>query len=203
LFYMAFTFVALAQDSTANKKAIHDVFFSGYFNHLNDGTNYGMGIAGGYYRNMYAEARYNYEDLQTASLFAGYSFSDDAHAVNWELIPMLGIAFGNTKAILPGLTTNLSYKQINFSSQNEYAFDLDDEQSNFFYSWSELTYTLKPWFEPGIVAQKSKLYKTGREIDRGFMINSNFLPKSTLSAYLFDPFDQERRFYLLGLSFQF
>lgn len=195
--------VARTQDSTQESKDFHDAFLSGYFNYLNDGTAYGMGIAGAYYRNLYVEARYNYEDLQTFSLFTGYSFSNDQHALSWELIPMVGLAFGNTNAVLPGLEASLGYKKLSFNTQSEYAISFSGKEDNFFYTWSEFTYTIVPWLDPGIVVQRSKLYKTGREIDRGFMVNSNFLSRATLSGYLFDPFDPERRFFVLGLNYTF
>ncbi|ULQ53302.1 hypothetical protein [Flavihumibacter fluvii] len=193
----------VAQDSLIKTSAFHDGYVNGFFNYLNDGSIYGMGITGGYYHNIYAEARYNYEDLQTFSLFAGYSFSNDRHAVEWELIPMAGFAMGNTKAFLPGMEATLQYKRFNFTTQTEYAVNLENKTDNFFYTWSEFTYTILPWLEPGIVVQRSKLYKSGREVDRGLMLNAVFLPKATASAYFFDPFDPSRRFFIIGLNYSF
>ena len=192
-----------AQDSTKKISNFHDAFISGYFNHLNDGSNFGMGIAGAYYKNLYVETRWNYEDLQTFTLLGGYSFSNDQHNFQWELIPMLGFAAGNTNAVIPALKLDLSYKKLGLYSDLEYAFSVDDKSSNYFYVWSEFTYAVKDWFQPGLVAQRTRLFKTAREIDRGFMINSNFLARLTLSGYLFDPFDKGKTFYVLGLNYAF
>lgn len=191
-----------AQD-TMGMKSIHDIAVSAYFNHLNYGSSYGMGIASAYYKNMYAEARYNYEDLQTFSFFGGYAFSNDRHAINWEIIPMAGFAIGNTRAIIPALNINLDYRNINLSSQTEYAITIADKSSSFLYTWSEFSYNFFSWLGPGLVVQRSKLYRTGRVIDRGFMINSEFLPKLTATAYLFDPFDETRRFFVAGINYSF
>ena len=203
LIALALTHSVKSQDSSAKTSAFHDLFLSGYVNFLNDGSTYGMGISGGYYKNIYAEARYNYEDLQTFSLFAGYAFSNDEHQVKWEIIPMVGIAVGQTNAILPAMEASAGYKKINFNSQLEYAVSLESKKSNYWYAWSELTYALASWLEPGIVIQRSKLYKTGRQIDRGLMLNSNCLPHTTASVYLFDPFDRHRRFLVVGINYAF
>jgi hypothetical protein len=195
--------LAYSQDSTKKTSNFHDVFASGYFYHLNDGTNYGMGIAGVYYKNVYVETRWNYEDLETFTLLGGYSFSNDQSTFQWELIPMFGFATGNTDAVIPALKIDLGYKKFGFYSDAEYAVSLEDKSSNYFYMWSEFTYAIKGWFQPGIVAQRTRLFKTAREIDRGFMINSNFLPRLTLSGYLFEPFEKDKTFYSFGLNFAF
>jgi hypothetical protein len=50
----------------------------------------------------YAEARYQYEDLATASLWYGRSFAG-GEALTWWIAPMAGVAFGRTDGLAPGL----------------------------------------------------------------------------------------------------
>ena len=200
---MALAFFVQAQDSAKTESDFHDMFISGFYNHLHDGFQYGMGIAGAYYKNVYAETRYNYEDIKTFSVLAGYSFGNEDKAFQWELVPMAGFCVGNTNAFLPALETNFIYKKLTLYSENEYAIDMNSKADNFFYSWSELTYKITDWLQPGTVAQRTRLYQTGREIDRGFMVVSEFLPKASFTAYLFDPFDKSSIFFVLSLTYNF
>jgi hypothetical protein len=192
-----------AQDSIKQSPKFHDAFISGFFNHLNDGYNYGMGIAGAYYKNVYAEARWNYEDLNTFTILGGYSFSNDEHAVEWELVPMAGFAMGNFNAFIPAFEMNFTYKKLNLYSESEYAISFDSKSEDYFFMWNEMTYAIKPWFQPGIVVQRTRLFKSQREIDRGFMLNAEILSKFTLTGYLFDPFDKDRIFYVIALNYDF
>src|SRR5215471_15070922 len=50
---------------------------------------------------LHLEARYNYEDLETGSVWLGYNFSG-GEKLAWELTPMLGGVFGHTTGIAPG-----------------------------------------------------------------------------------------------------
>src|SRR5437899_1472187 len=43
---------------------------------------------------LHLEARYNYEDLKTGSVWVGANFSG-GEKLSWELTPMLGGVFGN------------------------------------------------------------------------------------------------------------
>ena len=57
------------------------------------------------------EARYNYEDLKTGSLWLGYNVSFGQKLV-LEATPMVGGIFGNTTGVAPGYLFTLSYKKI-------------------------------------------------------------------------------------------
>ncbi len=71
---------------------------------------------------LHLEARYNYEDRNTASVFAGMNFSF-GNQLKLSLTPMAGLVFGRLNGAAPGLETVLSYKIFNFNSQSEYLFD--------------------------------------------------------------------------------
>jgi hypothetical protein len=71
---------------------------------------------------LHLEARYNYEDLKTGSLWVGYNF---ARGKKWvlDVTPMVGGVFGRTTGISSGCEASLSYKQIELSVSNEYVFE--------------------------------------------------------------------------------
>ncbi|HEY3384899.1 MAG TPA: hypothetical protein VGK46_00225, partial [Saprospiraceae bacterium] len=48
---------------------------------------------------LHLESRYNYEDLNTLSLFAGYNI-EAGNELYFELTPMFGFAFGETNGVI-------------------------------------------------------------------------------------------------------
>ena len=60
---------------------------------------------------LHLEARYNYEDQQTGSLWAGHNFSAGKTLV-LDVTPMLGAVFGQTDGVAPGYEVALTYKRL-------------------------------------------------------------------------------------------
>src|SRR5689334_2705580 len=76
---------------------------------------------------LHLEARYNYEDLGTASLWLGYNFSfEPADDVSITLTPMIGGAFGDTDGVAPGYEFNLTWRRLDLYSEAEYLIDAHD-----------------------------------------------------------------------------
>ena len=105
---------------------------------------------------LHLEGRYNYEALETGSLWAGYNLGG-GEAVTFELTPMLGAAFGATGGIAPGYRLSLEWRRLGFSSEGEYLFDSADRADSFFYNWSELTISTAKGMRAGLVLQKTRL----------------------------------------------
>jgi hypothetical protein len=118
---------------------------------------------------LHLEARYNYENQETGSLWAGYNWSV-GHKLQLAVTPMIGGVFGRTGGIAPGYETSLTYKKVQLSTQGEYVFDLKDRSGSFFYSWMELTYSPLDWFNVGVAAQRTKAYHTDLDVQRGFLV---------------------------------
>src|SRR4051812_23027036 len=57
---------------------------------------------------LHLEARYNYEDLNTASGWIGYNFAG-GNKLAWEFTPMLGGVVGDTNGVAPGYKGSLSW----------------------------------------------------------------------------------------------
>ena len=58
---------------------------------------------------LHLEGRFNYEDRDTASVFAGYNFKA-GQILQIALTPMIGGVFGNSIGIAPGFSFELNYK---------------------------------------------------------------------------------------------
>jgi hypothetical protein len=134
---------------------------------------------------LHLEARYNYEDLDTASAWVGYTFST-CDALTFEVTPMLGGVFGNTTGIAPGFELTLGYRGLELYSEGEYVFDTSDSSGSFFYSWSELTFAAVDWLRFGLVAQRTRVYQTGLDIQRGLLVGIS-LEHVDLTFHAFNP----------------
>lgn len=134
---------------------------------------------------LHLEARYNYENQQTGSLWIGYNFSV-GHKVVFEATPMIGGVFGLTTGIAPGYEVSLSYKRIELSSSGEYVFDTKNRNGSFFYSWPQLTYSPLDWFHVGLVAQRTKAYHTSFDTQRGLLVGFSY-KKAEFTTYVFNP----------------
>jgi hypothetical protein len=149
---------------------------------------------------LHLEGRYNYEDLRTASAWIGYNF-DGSKKIIYSITPMLGGVLGKTKGIGLGAEIILNYKKIDFYSESEYIFHIPESEGNFFYTWSELSYSPLRWFRLGFALQHTKVYKTNAELQRGILAGFSW-KRAELSGYAFDP-DKSERVYVIGLNVDF
>src|SRR5262249_42686889 len=117
---------------------------------------------------LHLEARYNYEDLDTGSLWIGYNFSG-GDELTWEITPMLGGVFGHTDGIAPGYKGSLSWWKLELYSEGEYLVDTGNSSDSFFYNWSELTISPLDWLRLGLATQRTLAYETDRDVQRGLL----------------------------------
>jgi len=133
---------------------------------------------------LHLEARYNYEDQSTASLWMGRKF-EFGESLKGEVTPMIGFVFGHTNGIAPGYHFTLDYKKLELYSEGEYLFDADVHSDSFFYTWSELTYRPLDWLQAGLVTQRTRAYQTPLNIQRGLLLRASY--KSwAFGVYIFD-----------------
>ena len=134
---------------------------------------------------LHLEARYNYENFRTASLWAGYNFS---WGKTWQfaVTPMIGGVFGRTNGIAPGCEASLAWKKLTFSIDNEYVFDTTSKSGNFYYTWPQVTYRPVKWLKFGGVAQRTRTFQTSLDTQRGFFVG--FMHKKLeFTTYVFGP----------------
>ena len=149
---------------------------------------------------LHLEARYNYEALDTGSAWIGYNFSV-GEKLTLEFTPMLGGVFGKTTGVAPGYEFTLGWRKLQLYSEGEYVFDTGDSADSFFYTWSELTLAPVDWFRFGLVVQRTKVYKTDFDVQRGLLIRFTY-KKADLGAYVFNP-DADKPTYVLAVSVNF
>ncbi|MFT3935866.1 MAG: hypothetical protein QM726_19715 [Chitinophagaceae bacterium] len=147
----------------------------------------------------YAEARYNYEDINTVSLYAGHNFSSDKK-FSWSFTPMAGIIAGNMKGGSFGLNTDLNYRKFYFSSQAQYSISTETRYDNFFYNWSELYYQPFEWMYTGVAVQHTRIYATNALVDPGLMLGFSYSQWS-FPFYTFNPLGNQR-YYVVGINWE-
>lgn len=149
---------------------------------------------------LHLEARYNYEGLRTGSLWVGYNLSVGKKLV-LEATPMIGGVFGNVNGIAPGLEFTATYKKLQVFSANEYIFDTSTKADNFFYTWTQLTYSPVPRFSAGYVVQRTRAFHTALDIQRGLLVEFT-RKKVTFATQIFNPGETDPVLvFSLGYSF--
>lgn len=136
---------------------------------------------------LHLEARYNYEALKTGSAWLGYNFAG-GETLAWELSPMLGGVFGDVNGIAPGYKGSLSWWKLELYSEGEYVFDVGQWSESFFYNWSELSLAPVEWFRFGLATQRTHVYGTERDIQRGLLAGVSWKALE-LTTYVFNPDD--------------
>lgn len=134
---------------------------------------------------LHLEGRVNYEDLSTGSAWAGYNFSV-GHALTFEISPMVGAVFGDTTGVGLGYTGSLAWRNVDLSSETEFVFDAETSADNFLYTWSEIGWTPVSWLRTGLAVQRTKVYQTEFDIQRGVFAAVS-LRRADISAYVFNP----------------
>jgi hypothetical protein len=149
---------------------------------------------------LHLETRYNYENLDTGSIWAGYNFSN-GEKLAWQLTPILGGVFGKTTGIAPGYEGTLTWWKLELYSEGEFVVDPSDSSKNYFYNWSELTLAPVEWLRFGMVTQRTRTYRTDRDIQRGFLVGVSYR-KVSFTTYVLNA-DEHKPVIVLGAGVTF
>jgi hypothetical protein len=149
---------------------------------------------------LHLEARYNYEDLNTASVWAGRRFKF-GKKVRFVMVPLAGIVFGTTNGLAPGLEMEIMYKKFDFYAESEHVFDLGKEENNFFYMYSELAVRPVQPLRTGLITQRTRLFESERELQRGVFAEYYF-KKLRTGVFYFNPFTSYQ-FWIASFSVDF
>ncbi len=133
---------------------------------------------------LHMEARYNYENMNTFSAWFGYTISGGKN-FQYSFIPMFGGVIGNSMGIAPGLELTLAFKGFQLYSELEYLFEFRSKEEDFFYQWTDFTYSPANWIWFGLSAQRTKHYQTDRKFQRGMLLGGGY-KWFGLSGYLYD-----------------
>ena len=134
---------------------------------------------------LHLEGRYNYEALDTGSIWLGYNFAG-GEKIEWDLTPMLGGVLGNTVGLAPGYRGHVSWWKLTLFSEGEYLFATRESSDSFFYSWSELTIAPLDWLHFGVAGQRTRAYGNDRNVQFGLVLGLT-CKWLAMSTYVFNP----------------
>jgi hypothetical protein len=156
------------------------------------GGNYTSAIAVADRGPLHLEARVNYESVGTRSAFVGWTFSG-GDTVTWEVTPLLGGAWGDTRAFVPGLEASVSWRRLDLYVEAEYVRDSGERDDSYFYAWTELGFRPLEWLRLGIAGQRTRAYANDRDIQRGPFVQFTWR-HLTVGGYWFNPGSSEQVF---------
>jgi hypothetical protein len=149
---------------------------------------------------LHLEGRFNYEGRDTGSAWLGYNLGA-GETVRLAFTPMIGAVFGTTDGIAPGYRGSLAWRMLQLYSETEFVVDPGDSGNNFLYTWSEFEVAPVAWCRFGLVVQRTKVYKTEFDIQRGFFAGVAY-KGAALTAYVFNP-DADRPTVVVGIAASF
>ncbi len=150
-------------------------------------------------KGMYAELRYNYEDIKTLSLYAGKTFTGGS-AFQYSFTPMTGYCIGKFTGLSFATNAEAEWKDFYLSTQTQYSMATKKDIANFFFSWSEVGYNVFRNFFAGLAVQYTR-QQGANDIQPGFVAGLNF-KNISIPLYMFSPF-QPGRYIVLGFIYEY
>ena len=197
---------AAAEDEHSGRRASPaekpswDFAITAYPTIVRDGENYTSAIAAVDRGPLHLEARYNYESVGARSAFVGWTLSG-GEAITWEVTPLLGGAWGTTKAFVPALEVSVAWKKIDIYIEAEYVSDSNQRTDSYWYAWSELGFRPAEWLRVGVAGQRTRTYSNERDIQRGPFAQITWGPV-TIGGYWFNPGSSTQVFVgMIGATF--
>jgi hypothetical protein len=181
-----------ATASSAEDERVWEFGITAYPTIVRNGENYTSAIAAADRGALHLEARYNYESVGARSAFVGWTFSG-GEALAWELTPLLGGAWGDTRAFVPGVEASVAWRRLDAYVEAEYVRDSGDVSDSYLYAWTELGFTPVQWLRLGIAGQRTRTYDNGRDLQRGPFVQFTWR-RITVGGYWFNPGSSEQVF---------
>jgi hypothetical protein len=148
---------------------------------------------------LYIEGRYNYEELNTLSLYVGKNLTGVVRKVSYSVIPLIGVVAGQFKGGSAGFNAAVEYSNFFFSTQSQYTVSINKNYSDFYFTWCELGYQPLKWVYAGFTVQQTYLQNVETlYTEPGFVLGFS-LGKFTLPLYVFNPL-QNSNYFVLGLN---
>lgn len=192
----------IAQPATteASDEPAWSFYASSYSYIVPDGGSYWQPTVTADRGRLHLEARYNYEALDTGSVWVGCRFSG-GERLAWDITPMVAGVFGEVTGVAPGYKGSLTWRKLLFASEGEQVFDTSVSSDSFSYTWSELTLAPVEWLRFGLAVQQTYAHETDSGSQGGPLVG--FAYKNVdVSAYVFDLNEDKQTFVIaFGLRF--
>jgi hypothetical protein len=149
---------------------------------------------------LHLEARYNYEDIDTGSAWVGWNVGV-GDALRLDATLMVGGVFGELTGVAPGYELSVTWTSLELYSEGEWVFDTSNAENNFFYTWSQLSWSPWEWLTVGFAAQRTRAYETGLDVQRGPFVGFTW-KDWTLTTFVFNA-DEQAPTVAVSVSYSF
>ena len=146
----------------------------------------------------YVEARYNYEDVNSFSLYVG-KVIEGGDKITYAIVPMLGVVVGKFKGGSAGANVDIELGKLFFNTQSQYTFSVIDRSSNYIFSWSEMGYQPLTWFYFGVTTQVT--YQSNYLLTEPGIVLGFTKGKWTFPLYSYNSLS-DNRYFVLGITFK-
>lgn len=191
---------ASAQTAPATSAPAWSFFASAYTYIVPDDSNYVQPTFTADRNRLHLEARYNYEERKTGSLWVGWNFSG-GDTVEWELTPIIGAVLGEIDGVAPGYKGSVTWRNVNLYSESEYVIDTASTSDSLLYNWSEVTYAFTDSLRAGLVVQRTRAYQTDRDVQRGLIVGYTYR-RAEFTLCIFNP-DEDKPTSAFSVGFRF
>ena len=109
---------------------------------------------------------------------------------------------GAPRASPPGRKSGFPGVGSSSTAESEYVFDLEESDDSFLYTWLEATVAPVEWLRFGLVAQRTRAYETGLDVQRGLLVE---LSRGSLSFgfHWFNPDRKEDQIFAYAVGYEF
>lgn len=150
-------------------------------------------------KGIYAEMRYNYDDVHTFSVYGGKTITG-GNKMAYTITPMAGFSIGDFRSISIAAKMDLSYQKFFFSTETQYSYSLENDKPGFFFAWPEAGIDLSELFFAGLAAQYT-LQQNAGDFEPGVFVGVNF-KNISIPLYIFNPF-RSNNYLVLGLNYEY
>lgn len=153
------------------------------------------------YKKFYGEIRYNYEQLNTFGIYGGRSFIISKPKMEHVFTPQLGVMLGDYNGGSFQFYYLGYHKNFDISFLNQYSVPISG-QSQFYYNWSGIDFTVYKKFRLGVSGQYDSDVETNfKTLDGGVSaaIKAN---KTTIQLYWFNFYDLPNQFISVFLQYK-
>ena len=191
---------ALAESAAGETGPESSAEATAYYYAMRDQSDFTSAVVAYNRDSLHLEARYNYEDHDAASAFIGWNFGGGGD-LSFEITPIIGLLFGSTRGVVPGLEASVSYGAFDASIEAEYVADVDQHDASYFFTWDELGWSPAQWLRVGLAGQRTRAVESSRELERGLFAQV-LASKLHFGVYVFNP-DLSSRYIVasFGVSF--
>jgi hypothetical protein len=96
-------------------------------------------------QNWYGEVRYNYEEKNSFSAYAGKHFFRKSELLEYSLTPIIGGVMGQFKGGSIGFNASVEYDDFFFDAQTQLTCSINSDNTNFYFGWYDLGYSPIDW----------------------------------------------------------